>query len=627
MIISDATSGNRISVSNTAGTEQSLPVVGRNGSQLTLSSLHAGDSIQAKVVSRDGDSVRLQVDGNKYIDAKLSSGINVEPGKDVVFQVRSTSSGITLSPLFTNTSSDPNISKALSMAGLPLTSDTVTMTKSMMQAGMSIDRASLVGMFRDISAYANSSVIDIVDLHRLGIEVNENNLEQLNSYKNLSHQLGEGMNDVAGKLTELVDNLIKDSNSGINAGDQANALVSAAKVFEGALSIAAEYDWEAVGDNNELPDASATAANGIQGAEEGIKEASDAIKDSAAGVVINELGVGEKTQAADNSNLSPMERALLLLGAKTEETTALEKEPGIAENAVNDRINLSSESIESLRNEILSLADELKGAQGNTELRELNITGKDASTALLIDFLKNSIDKAISEGDTKSLARIMNNSMIRDNVLEAMKAQWNITPEQVADKNNVKELYQRLQRQLNVINESLDSAGLKNTPAGESAGNMGNNLDFLNQVNQMYAYVQLPLKLSGGDSAHGDLYVYSNGKKMSNNDGKVSALLHLDMEHLGPLDVYVAMDTGGLDKKVTTQFTVADDETLDLLNVHMDELTKRLEAKGYSCKARMSIKGEETSGDDGASSNSGIGPVIDMTGSMRLAEYSFDVRT
>jgi len=594
MILSDVTSGNRIGTSNIAANEQTMPVVGRNGSQVTLSSLKVGDSIQAKVVSRDGDNVRLQVDGNKYIDARMSSGINVEAGKDIIFEVRSTSSGITLSPLFTNTSSDPNISKALSMAGLPLNSDTITMTKNMMQAGMSIDRVSLTNMFKDISLFSHADVNDIVDLHRLGIEVNEDNIEQISSYKNISYQLGEGLNDVAGKLTELVDNLVSQSD-GLNTD---KSLTNAAKLFSSVITVSEEYDWKSFGD-----------------AEVIAKEASMANEN------------GELTTSIDE--LSPLEKALRLIDAKANGIDDESKDTATVTEGKG--LNLSNVNVVSLRNEMLALFDDIKNQYAGNEdySRFKNIlSNSDSSTVDLLNVLKESLDKAVLDGDTKTLGKIMNNAVIRENVFAAMKAQWNITPDDVADKNNVKEMYARLQRQMGLINETIESVGFKQSDAGNAAGNMGNNLDFLNQVNQMYAYIQLPLKLSTGDNAHGDLYVYSNGKKLSSNDGKVTALLHLDMEHLGPLDVYVAMDTSGLDKKVTTQFTVADEDVLDFLSLHMDELTKRLEAKGYSCNARMSVKGTDIDEDEKISSEKrGIGPVLDMTGNMKLAEYSFDVRT
>ena len=107
----------------------------------------------------------------------------------------------------------------------------------------------------------------------------------------------------------------------------------------------------------------------------------------------------------------------------------------------------------------------------------------------------------------------------------------------------------------------------------------------MNQMNHLYTYVQLPLKMLG-NNAHGDLYVYTNKKNLAARDGQVSALLHLDMEHLGPLDVYVTLK----DKQVSTNFTVMDDNVLDLIENNIEILNKRLEGRGYSLKAQMHVK-------------------------------------
>ena len=135
----------------------------------------------------------------------------------------------------------------------------------------------------------------------------------------------------------------------------------------------------------------------------------------------------------------------------------------------------------------------------------------------------------------------------------------------------------------------------------------------------MYAYVQLPLRLSGGQT-QGDLYVYTNRRKLSAKEGKISALLHLDMEHLGPVDVYVAMEQS----KVSTRFFVRDDEMLSFLEANMHLLTKRLSERGYDCSCSMSVreKGQETS-----SPSSGIGPILEQEKGLLVARYAFDVRT
>ena len=112
----------------------------------------------------------------------------------------------------------------------------------------------------------------------------------------------------------------------------------------------------------------------------------------------------------------------------------------------------------------------------------------------------------------------------------------------------------------------------------------------MNQLNQTFAYVQIPLKMSGSN-ANGDLYVYTNKKNLSSEDGSVSAYLHLDMEHLGSVDCYVTMQN----EKVSTNFKVQDDSILDFLEQNIALLNERLEKRGYSLQASISVKEEETS--------------------------------
>ena len=94
-----------------------------------------------------------------------------------------------------------------------------------------------------------------------------------------------------------------------------------------------------------------------------------------------------------------------------------------------------------------------------------------------------------------------------------------------------------------------------------------------------------------GQNAHGDLYVYKNAKRSMNQDNKdFTALLHLDMANLGPMDVFVALN----EKHVTTDFKVATDEILTFIEAHMPELTKRLNALGYNVKANVTTTEENT---------------------------------
>ncbi len=63
----------------------------------------------------------------------------------------------------------------------------------------------------------------------------------------------------------------------------------------------------------------------------------------------------------------------------------------------------------------------------------------------------------------------------------------------------------------------------------------------MNQINEMYHYVQLPLKMNQ-EGANGDLYVYKRKQQKTGEDGKLTALLHLSMPVLGNMDVFLSLE-------------------------------------------------------------------------------------
>ena len=155
-------------------------------------------------------------------------------------------------------------------------------------------------------------------------------------------------------------------------------------------------------------------------------------------------------------------------------------------------------------------------------------------------------------------------------------------PEELKTEHKVNELYERMDRQLEQMERILKSFGQSATRLSDTASNVRDNIQFMNQLNQTYAYVQIPLKFAG-QNAHSDLYVYTDKRKMREKDGELSAFLHLDLDHLGSTDVSIKM----LQKNVATNFYLADDMSYQLILDHMEILEERLAKKGYQVKIQV----------------------------------------
>lgn len=169
-----------------------------------------------------------------------------------------------------------------------------------------------------------------------------------------------------------------------------------------------------------------------------------------------------------------------------------------------------------------------------------------------------------------------------------LSQEWTIKPENFSDKEEVKNFYQKIKNQAGQMQEAFAAAGKAETTAGQAVQQMNQNMQFMENVNQMFPYLQIPLKASM-ENAHGELYVYQKKKGKVSEDGSSSALLHLEMQHLGNMDIYVKMK----DYNVSTQFTLADETVLDFLAEHIHVLNERLEKKGYHMQSEMKFKEEK----------------------------------
>lgn len=536
-----------------------------------IKALAPGQTINGEVLSKNGNDVQIRLAEDLLINARVDGGMNLEIGKSILFEVRNNGSALTLSPLFSNMATDTNVLKALDMSGLPVNNTTVAMTESMMEAGLPVDKNSLQQVFREINMFPEAELYDVVDLHRLKLPVTEDNLKQVAAYKNLTHQLTEGMGEVVSSLSDTIQNMVS----------QGNVREAAGLYLELLNLVTGEAGAEGAGSIMDLLTAEMTDADGTQTQATMLMPEENVQNPGNQQGTVSEQGAVIQQGAAQTNVLQ--DDILQAVSQETQQTITNQQSgfPGVEQSV------LQQEAIQ----------DTSQGVQ------------------LTPDLLKQAISQAISQGDDTLLKSILGDKEVQKFLTDTLKEQWLITPEEVADEGKVDELYNRLSRQLKGIANVLETAGQAESTAYRATTNLSNNIDFLHQFNQMYTYVQLPLKLQQGQ-AHGDLYVYTNKKNLAAKDGQISALLHLDMEHLGPVDVYVAMNAS----KVNTKFYVQDDDMLDFLEGHMDLLTARLNKRGYDCSLDMQVRNKEED------IKSGIRPLLDKQGSVPLVQYAFDMR-
>ena len=152
-------------------------------------------------------------------------------------------------------------------------------------------------------------------------------------------------------------------------------------------------------------------------------------------------------------------------------------------------------------------------------------------------------------------------------------------PDKVADKEYVKNYYDKVKDITQQLEQVLAQNGKSDTALAKDVTQIKNSVDFMNQINELYNYVQLPLKMAGGH-ANGDLYVYAKKRSAhgGDSDEPLTALLHLSMEALGNMDIFLKLQN----EKLSTKFCLEREELIDFVESHIDELNERLIEKGYN---------------------------------------------
>lgn len=526
----------RVQTPNNANTEQ----VNRQ-----IRALVPGQTLRGEVVSREGNNAQIRLLQDVLVDAKVDADIRLELGQNITFQVKNNGQTLNLSPLFTNMATEGTVLKALDMASLPVNENTVAMTKQLMDAGLPIDKNTLQQIWHESNAFPDAEILDLVNLHRVELPVTEENITQMASYRNLTHQLTAGIAETGESLTNMLQGLVE-------SGD----IEQAATIYSEVLELLA------------FEDAAGETVTGQQQTEGPLPEP----------------GV-DVTVTPEEAEQMPVQSS----------ATAPEAVPG-QKTIIEEPTETAPDNGQTIK--------ENPGAEKTQEAPQLQN-------------LQKLLKQGLETKDIPLLRSILHNSKVAELPAKLLADRWSIKPEDVESPEKVEELYQKLGKQLKGLSNLLEENGQRGSSAYQNVTNLSQNVDFLQQINQTYAYIQLPLHLRQGEHKTGELFVYTNKKNLARKDGQVSALLHLDMEHLGPLDVYVALK----DTKVSTKFYVQNDAILDYLEANMDVLTERLQKRGYDCKCETTLHTELQQ------TAQAMTPLLKTEGSVPVAQYAFDVRT
>ena len=503
-------------------------------------SLTVGSAISGQVMKVEGDTVYVKLP-SEVLTAKLQEGVNLQSGQSVTFAVSGISDKqITLQALFQNSAQTQVLGKALEQAGIAQTADSLSMVDAMMREGMSVDKNSLWQMYRQVLDHPQTTGENIVLMNRLQIPVNDLTAAQFQNLQNANGQLAQAAN-------ALTDSLFAEF-----ADMAAQSPQEAASFMKELVLLLEENSQTEAGQAGALPLEGQEVPGDVQPAAGNSTGQTEAAGDRVAGQPAG-------GQAAENG----VDARLAFDGQVQTETD------GRQVQAEADNRQLQTSGLDK------------QGTERQAALSKTAENTVQSSTDSLAELMKSDL---FTKGDTRQLLRLFSSKEFRNLLTEQMKENFLLKPEMVADKEEVEQFFTKLREQVSRLAQTVSEAGKAQTQLFTQTNQLRENLDFLHQLSQTMQYVQLPLRMAGQETT-GDLYVYANKKGLTKEDS-ISAFLHLDMEHLGPVDVYVAMQN----RKVNTHFYLQDDAMIDFIQAHIHLLNERLEQKGYQMQTEVSQK-------------------------------------
>lgn len=559
------------------------PMTGAKGVEKLVSSLNEmskGMIFEGTVSSVRGNQVKLALSNGQQILARLAGKFSFEQGQSVFFQVKNNDGGTIEIKPYTVDGEGANLTlmDALKAAGLSVDGINLSMVNKMMEEHMPIDKTSLNQMYQLVQDNKDINVTTLVELKRLGIEINQVNAAQFENYANDKQA-----------ITIAMDSLIDELPNALSAEDLSMyKLVTQARDI---LNIVTEGLPEEAFISSEASDMSQyeTIMRDNQSAPVVKKHFNIAELFESLNSVSGESQDIHTTQKINNA---PATDTILLQENETKSNTI--------------GYLLSDKQIEELNEQVRMLLP-------NLQENNISLYSEDSSVVGILNDIKSMLENTPANADT--LRHLFSGEAFKLMLKEALEQQWMIKPGDL-EKNPKKldGLYDKIEKQITNMEIILKTSGVVNPKAEALADNIRGNIEFMNQINEAYTYVQVPLKMNE-KNASGQLYVYTNKKSMSNPDKELSAFLHLDLEHLGGTDVSIKM----LHRKVTTNFYLDSDESYALVKQFLPVLEKRLQDKGYNCELNVNSGSKQMNFVAGFLKK-------DLPPTGQVHRYSFDIR-
>ena len=545
-----------------------------------ISALKEGEVFRGEILDIVGDKVTISLEDQAKLMARLQAGVELGVGDRLLFSVKeNTANQVVIKPVFDSLYSAQTqvLEKALDLAGLSPTEKNFTVAKELMDAGMPVDKSSMVTILSQSMRFEGTSLQTLVSMNKMQIPVTAENITQFGRYENLQHSL---TGDIAATAESVADFA-----SAFPQGTDGQTMLQIAGTISELFapqteSMDAEQGQSAIADMTE---------NMTDTAESDIPHDMASDTEDAAHIMKNTMTSGQPaiTETVTGTNDRIMNKMIASFVGKAE-------------------TNLSEEQFQTIAKAL---------TQAGVPETEVSRLFQNASSEgnlfqnMLHTLQTGSLPDAVMQN-------LFQDASLKDLMSEIVKKAFSVDPKKMKDPKEIDDLYETILKNTKSFEDAVASHGGNTKGFQQSFQNMRQNMQFMEQLNHQMIYAQMPVRLSNKQT-NSELYVYADKRKLQQKKDGISVMLHLDMDHLGATDVKVTL-TGS---NVHARFYLNDQDSVDIVADNMNTLAKQLADRGFS------LTNEVVKRQPQESINKVVDEVIDENAEKSIRRYTFDART
>lgn len=541
-----------------------------------IATVDVGQMFRGQILDITNNMVSISMEGKGVLNARMLDSVSLNIGDNILFQIQENNGSnviIKPQPESAGVMKDNAIFKVLDANGLMPTEKNYQIAEALMNRGMPVDKGHMQQLIQQSYKFPDASIDTLASLSKLGLPVNETNISQYQDYMNNSHQLSADLGRLAADIADFSTSAFNELGQSGNVSD----MLELNRAILDIISDSSDFSSETMQNIKVNPEAAPIS--------EEIFQAGDFVPE-------------------ENELLNSVQNEREVQGSINADTLGNELEK-LAENTGMDREDINN------------IFDKLNKMGFDKEALSKVAKESDSPVKLMNNLdtiISNNAEKIPDEAIKDFFASKEFNALMN----EGTKKKFSLNPEEMKNPKEIDDLYNKIYDKTNKLMDTLSHSGAGDSNNfNQSAKSVQERIDFMQNLNNMYVYAQIPVKTQSSEM-NSDLFVYMNKKAMKDAKKEISALLHLDMEHLGATDVHVSLHGS----TVHTRFYVDDEISARIIDEHMTMLEKAINENGLSLTNEVIAREP--------SLNTKPNMVVDeMLGSeleKSVKRYSFDVR-